>query len=123
MRCNYEITKQSDQFFVPLIEQFHSALCPCNTLVCQDDRKRGNGIERLVEMSLFETDLENRRKRCRIRQAQALLDLLLQFGPPIRFDDLAMQHRNEECREAALNRTIDAIARLENHPFTARYFV
>jgi hypothetical protein len=37
----------------------------------------------------------------------------LHFGPPIRFGDLAGRHRNEECRELALNRIMEAIVKLQ----------
>jgi hypothetical protein len=37
----------------------------------------------------------------------------LKFGPPIRFDDLAGQHRDKESREIALKRIMDGIAALK----------
>ena len=37
----------------------------------------------------------------------------LHFGPPIRFDDLAGQHRDKEARDLALKRIMDAIVDLK----------
>lgn len=39
--------------------------------------------------------------------------ITLVFGPPIRFDDLADQHRDKESREIALKRIMDGIAALK----------
>ena len=38
----------------------------------------------------------------------------LQFGPPIRFDDLAGKDRDPECRELALRRIMEGIVQLRN---------
>jgi 1-acyl-sn-glycerol-3-phosphate acyltransferase len=38
----------------------------------------------------------------------------LQFGPPIRFDDLAGRHGNRDARDIALQRIMDAIIALQN---------
>jgi len=43
----------------------------------------------------------------------------LQFGPPIRFDDLAEGHRDPECRELALNRIIEATRKLKEQAGTS----
>jgi 1-acyl-sn-glycerol-3-phosphate acyltransferase len=41
-------------------------------------------------------------------------DVRLHFGPPIRFDDLAGQHRDKEARDIALKRIMDAILALQD---------
>jgi 1-acyl-sn-glycerol-3-phosphate acyltransferase len=38
----------------------------------------------------------------------------LQFGPPIRFDDLASRHGDRDARDIALQRIMDAIIALQN---------
>jgi 1-acyl-sn-glycerol-3-phosphate acyltransferase len=48
-----------------------------------------------------------------VRDFLTLNHVTLHFGSPIHFDDLAGRHRDEVCREIALNRIMEAILKLQ----------